>query len=239
MAALLSCFLLTGTAAGTDSKEEAREIIGRYYKATRLDRFADSLSGSYYFERFHLQGTAVVETKVYVTYPDKFRIEASQHDGKLVMVTDGERGWIKTPGEPTKELEPEMVRVIPSLYDIFDMLMLRDTVLSFKLDGRHRDGDRELWKVEVTDNTPESTAPVSHFYFDRNTGMLDRAETEVNSGERKVATGMTFRNYEKFNDFTLPTEIIMYMEGATQIVINTIEVKTIEHPSEKLFTRPE
>ena len=235
-AGLAACMVLCG---GGVAAQSAQETVAAYYRAAGLGGFADSVSGCYYFQRFDSQGDAVAESEVYIHYPGRYRIEVRQHGQEMIMVFNGDEGWVKAPGEETRELKAEGVKVFKTLYDLFDILMLRDTNLVLKAAGDVKEEGRVFRKVEVEDKTPGSTAPTTYFFFDSETGLLDHTTSQVKVDRKKIKMMMTFRNYERMGDFTLPTEIATSMDGQQEMVIRTLGVSR-RSPEEVdgLFSKP-
>ena len=214
------------------------EILEKYYKATGLDKIADSMAGNYCFERLDSQGDAVVESRVTISYPGKYRIEVNQGGEKIVMIFNGDSGWAKSSGSPAVELKQDGIRVLKSMYDYFALLMLDDDSLSIEYGGEKDMKGRIFDKLIVTDNTIGTTAPSTFFFFDHSTGLLDHATSEVSADRKKIQMRMTFRNYEQFGDFNIPTEISTFMNDRQEMVIRVMTVTPNYPVNESMFQRP-
>jgi hypothetical protein len=98
-------------------------------------------------------------------------------------------------------------------------------------------GDQEAYVAE----SKPSAGSLERFWFARQSGLLLRQETEVDTGSGRVAASVLFEDYRKADQVLLPHTLRIHVlsgTGDTEVVLRFKEVKHNVPIEDSRFARP-
>lgn len=146
---------------------------------------------------------------------------------------DGQTAWSEDPMTGLREKSGVELAATVREADFHGALKIRQRYSKLELKGKEKVGDRETWVILAT---PAEGAPVK-MYYDAQTGLLARTDTEEESPEGKFSVQTTVEDYREVDGVKLP----FTSRGKTPIanmVIKTFEVKSNVAIDDAKFKKP-
>jgi len=219
--------------------EEPKDIIDRAIKAAggeeNLAKFKChtwSAKGTYYG-----QGTDIAYTATYaVHWPDKFRVDITDF---ILLVLNGDKAWIKM-GSDTNEMPLDQLaeqKEAQHCSYVTTLLPLKGKGFTLATLGEIKVGDRPALGVKVSSKNHRDVS----LYFDKATNLLVKADYTVKSqeqGGKEVTQESLFGNYTDIQGAKIPMKLTINRDGKKYVDAENTDLKPVDKPDEKLFTKP-
>jgi hypothetical protein len=178
------------------------------------------------------------QTKTYVIYPDKFRVEADVNGARTVQVFDGARAWVQSPAGVLDAPPPMQAEFAANVRR--DILRLLIDASEGRLTARAlpaqkgRDG-RQVQVLEISGPDVDRV----RIFVDAENIIAGQAYSRSDPTGRSILAEEVFSDYRTVNGVWFPFEAQLLYNGQpimkrrfTSLVIN-------EPISETLFSRPQ
>ncbi len=186
---------------------EARATVDRI-----LEKYLQALGGKAALEKtttrmmkgmLLTQGGMKAPLEIYEKAPNKTLTIFRVPHGTNQMGFDGAAGWSKTPERGLREESGVALDMIKSEADFYKEFKLKERYQKLALLGLARLGDREAYVLEAT---PSRGQP-EKLYFDRQNGLLVRADRVIEAGPEKTPLQIYFEDYREVDGIKLPFAI--------------------------------
>jgi hypothetical protein len=214
-----------------------------------LDRYVEALGGRRALERVrsrHIVGEAemsslpgsVATWELITKSPDKrLSVLSVQDFGVVVEGCDGKVAWVQNPGMPVTERTGEELAK-----------SRRDALFNRELHMLKLYPDLALKRSEtiagaeayVAESKP-SAGSLERFAFARQSGLLLRQETEVDTTDGRVTATVGFEDYRKVDQLLLPHLLRIRVASPTGNMDVTLRFKQVKHNvpiEDSRFSRP-
>lgn len=150
-------------------------------------------------------------------------------------VINGRQGWLKS-GGGVQELLGEQLADQKLSFPLFSILQLKDQYSSFRLSGRERIDDREVYVIAAVRSDHRS----ERLYFDVENGLLRRRISYMRTLVGMIPQQVDFEDYREVEGLRLPFTITMSFadRGSTPIVRKLTEIKFNVPIDESKFEKP-
>jgi len=150
-------------------------------------------------------------------------------------VVNGQQGWLKS-GGGVQELVGEQLADQRLSFLLFGILRLKDQYSSFRLSGRDKIDDREVYVVSAVrlDNKPE------RLYFDVESGLLRRRISYIRTVVGTIPQQTDFEDYREVDGLRLPFTMKMAFAdpGSLPITRKFTEIKLNVPVGDSKFEKP-
>jgi hypothetical protein len=150
-------------------------------------------------------------------------------------VVNGQQGWLKS-GQGVQELVGEQLADQKLSFPLFGILRLKDQYSSFRVSGRDKIDDRDVYVVSAvrSDNKPE------RLYFDVQSGLLIRRIGYTRTLIGTIPQQTDFDDYREVEGLRLPFTIKMAFTdpGSLPIIRKFTEIKLNVPLDESKFDKP-
>lgn len=235
---LLLAVLCVGAAA-TVSAQDAKAIVARYNQVTGLDKITPAMETSVMMDVVtHVQGMTM-PMKIVMKQPGKFRIDMEAAGQKMLMVTDGNKGWMSVPGQGTQPMPKESLEQLQSQTNMSQNYKWDSEAYEFELAGEVKEGGKTLLAVRFTPKKPLENIENMVVYFDKATGLTEYMTMVVTQNGQTMAARTDFRDYKKFGDFKIPSVYKVSMGGSEMMQMEIKELQYNYPVSDAMFAKPE
>ena len=242
----------TGSAFAQEKPQPAKAPEANTAKATAaeptvdqiLDKFVRAIGGRQAVEKVTsrvTKGTFEVTTmglkgeiEIYAKAPNKtLTIQNLSGVGVIRDGFDGKIAWSENPMMGLREKSGAELAAIARVSDIHVMIKTRQIYSKLESKGREKVGNRETYVILAT---PAEGAPVK-MYFDAQTGLIARTDTELDTPQGKFQVETTLDEYREVDGVKMPftTRQETSMGSA---VIRWVEVKHNVAIDDMLFSKP-
>jgi zinc protease len=183
------------------------------------------------------QGPLESTTKTYVAYPDKFRVDASVADAKVVQVYNSGDAWMTDPNGLREAPAPMKAEFAASVRR--DMIPLLIGVAEGKLAAKLLpDEGREGRALRVLEISGEGLSPV-RLYVDAS-GLVTRQSfsREDPEGGARMMTEEVFSDYRDVDGIKVPFTAEVLHDGRPVLTRTLTDVKFNAPVDPSLFARP-
>lgn len=209
-----------------------------------LDKFVQAIGGRHAVEKITSRvatGTFEVSTmglkgeiEIYVKAPNKtLRIQRLSGVGEILDGYDGKIGWSQNPMVGLREKSGAELAAIARSSDLHAPIKTRQLYSKLEFKGKEKVGNRETYIILAT---PAEGAPVK-MYFDTQTGLMARTDTDLETPEGRVHVETTTDDYREVDGvkiaFTLRQE-----SSVGSAVIKLTEVKHNVAIDDAKFNKP-
>jgi hypothetical protein len=151
-------------------------------------------------------------------------------------VINGRQGWVKN-GQGVHELVGEQLADQKLSFPLFQILRLKDQYLSFRVSGREKVDDRDVYVVSAV----RSDNRFERLYFDVENGLLRRRISYVRTLVGMIPQQTDFDDYRDVDGLRLPFTITMvYADpGSLPITRKFAEIKLNIPVPESKFEKPQ
>jgi hypothetical protein len=189
--------------------------------------------GIAYTGQWAIQGTTQQNSTI--------EVKVNNMSFKFQRVVNGDKGWIKQNEEATvdmakdelaEEKERLFMRQSTALYPL-----LKDMTYNLALIGEAKVGEKKVIGIRVTKKGHRDV----NLYFDKQTGMLARTETNVKdfqAGGEEYTQTTTFKEYKSVSGIQCATKVLIERDGKRLIEGEMTEVQPMEKLENNLFQRP-
>lgn len=224
--------LLTLISLGSYAQDGA-SIVAKYRAATKLEKALASSRSQMINTTIKAQGQEIPTVITLSTPGSKMRAEMTMMGQKIILVINGDKGWMVMPGMNKQVLPAEQVGKTFSQNDILESVNIDPAKMDLKFIGKEKVGEVEYQVVEANEKAkPEEKIKL---YFDPATSLLAITKSKVQGMDVTMYT----LDYKNFGELLLPSVINVEAGGNTisTVTINDID---LEYPvAEWMFAEPE
>jgi hypothetical protein len=223
------------TAKETAAEPTVDQILDRYVEATGGRQAVEKITsrvakGTFELSTMGLKG----EIEVYAKAPNKtLRIQHLSGVGEILDGYDGKIGWSQNPMIGLREKTGAELAAIARSSDIHAPIKTRQLYSKLEFKGKEKVGNRETYVILAT---PAEGAPVK-MYFDTQTGLMARVDTDVETPEGQFHVETTADDYREVDGvkiaFTMRQE-----SSVSSAVIKLTDVKHNVAIDDSKFNKP-
>ncbi|HSB07945.1 MAG TPA: hypothetical protein VLM38_00425 [Blastocatellia bacterium] len=201
----------------------ADQIIEKYVEAIGGKAAVEKQTSRVQKGSFELAGIGATGTlEIYEKAPNKSGTVVNVNGfGVIQEGFDGKVGWSQNPQEGLREKAGAELAAAKLDAEFFKPIRLKELYPKLVVKGKDKVGEREVYVVEAT---PVESS-VETFYFDTQTGLILRQDTERESPQGKQAIQSFMENYKEVDGIKLPFTL---RTVTPQFTIN-IKVEEVKH----------
>ena len=219
--------------------QTAEEIINRYNRLSGLDTYEDMTGHSLYMDMDMLaMGGVDMNMKGIILYPLKMRFDVSAMGQDMLMVLNGDKGWMVADGNKMA-LPSEQIKQMTAQFDVFSNMKYDRERFEFTLLDPVTENGKKYDVVKALEKTKTEPDDAYTLYFDNKTGFLSRATIKVSSQVAPMDVEISFGDVKDFKGIKIPENMVIKSNNiiAAEIKINNLE---IDYPTEEwMFAEPE
>lgn len=211
------------------------EILDKYVKALGGKEAIEKLNsrivkGSFDIEAANMSGSFENFQKA----PNKSATRISiQGFGDINSVFDGSKGWSNDPFSGFRELSGVELAATKREADLHSALNFKKNYSKMVVKGKEKVDSSEAYVVEAT---PEEGTP-EKFYFDVNSGLVVRHDSERDSPQGKLAAEIYLTDYKEVDGVKIPF-LTKFNTPAFAFTIKVTEVTHNTEIDESKFNKP-
>jgi hypothetical protein len=219
----------------TAAEPTVDQILDRYVEATGGRQAYEKITSRVAKGTFELSSMGLKgEFEVYAKAPNKtLRIQRLSGVGEILDGYDGKIGWAQNPMVGLREKSGAELAAIARSSDIHGPIKTRQLYSKLEFKGKEKVGNRETYAILAT---PAEGAPVK-MYFDTQTGLLARTDTEFESPEGRFHVETTMDDYREVDGVKMPFTI-RQESSVSSAVIRLTEVKHNVAIDDAKFNKP-
>jgi hypothetical protein len=238
--------VLAGSAGVVRAQEEARAIIER---AIKVHGGAEALR-RIRADRVKFKGTLVVQghntpfmAETIVQLPSKYKnVLSMDHDGDkhtIVHIVNGNNVYITLDGRPLKA-EPAQLAEIRSGMELERakrlLPLLEDRSYQLAMAEEVEVNDRPAVGVRITGRGRREM----RLYFDKEFGLLVRAENRIDGGKGKeeIRQHYFFGDFKDIGGYKRPTKVRAYRNSKQIMEAELLDAKPLDKVDETEFAKP-
>jgi outer membrane lipoprotein-sorting protein len=219
--------------------QDIDEIISKNILAHGKKEVLDNIKTSKTEMVMTIMGQTLPMT-IYTKKPDKARTETKVMGNEMMVVFNGDKGWMKQMGE-VSEIQDKTLSSIRSQFGMqsnFTGSMLnnlRAAGAKVELQGTTQIHDRDYYKIKIT--TKENLEML--IYIDKITFLEYKLVTKLEQMGSKDVVEILFQEFKDFNGVLTPN-IMLMTKGEEPLGSLTIKNYEFNMPlDDKLFEKPE
>jgi zinc protease len=211
------------------------EVLEKYVKAMggkdALEKLRSRIiKGSFDIETASLSGSFESFAKA----PNKSATLISiQGFGDINSVYDGTKGWAKDPFTGLRELSGLELASTKREADFYSPLNFKKNFTKLEVKGREKVASSDAYVVEAT----PVEGPPEKFYFDANTGLVVRQDSERESPQGKLPAEVYFEDYKEVDGVKIPY-LTKFVTPVFAFTVKLTEVKHNLEIEEAKFNKP-
>lgn len=223
---ICSAVLLATT---TSFGQTVEEIFGKFENATKIGAIDKSKAENMSIKMtIDAQGMKMPITMI-KSGADKMRMEMSAQGQNIVMVLNGDEGFMVIPGQGTQSIPAAAIKQQSQQGDVLSLFSFNKEENIFTLKGEEGD----CYVVEEA-KTKKPDKVTSTYYFNKSTGLLDKMKSRKDG----VNSVFAMSDYKDFGGAMIPS--VMNVEAQGQKVKMTIESLEFDFPVMPfMFAKPE
>lgn len=239
MKKLLTCaVLLAAIACMPAYGQDAATVLGRFYKLTGTDQTDLSKKNVKMDMKVKSMGMDM-PVSIIVGVPDRMRIEMTAMGQKMVIVLNGDQGWMTVPGAGVQTLPQEQLAQMRKQNDVLSFMRWDNAYKDFRLlDPVTENGVT----YDVVEGQPiaqgEMSGPIT-IRFNRATGLVDSFVVKVTMNGQPVEVETRLADYKKAGTLLYPSKIDASM-GGNPVSSSVIESLVLDYPVlDAMFAEPQ
>ena len=221
--------------AQTAKLPTAKEILDKYVAAiggrAANEKFKTrAMKGTFELTPMGIKGT--IES--YAAAPDKTYTKTNLAGiGEIIDSYDGKTAWTVNPIQGNRDKTGEELLQTKLINNFYRETNLEKLYPKMEVKGVEKIGDRETYVVAAT---PEGLAPET-FYFDKQTGLLVRADSTLVSPEGKMPAKAFYEDFREIDGVKMPHKIRVVLPQF-EIITNITEIKNGVALEDSKFAKP-
>ena len=238
--------LAVGAPARADDAADARALVEKAVKAHGGQEKLDKLPGTTlkFKGTFHGMGEGIpMAGDISTQGPDKLRVDITVEAGgqkiPIVNVLAGDKGWNKIAKDTNEFDKDQLAEAKEEAYAgwVVTLAPLKDKQFKLSLIGEQEIEKRKALGVKVSSKGHRDV----DLYFDKETGMLVKAQTTVkDDATGQEVTEETFPGeYKDVQGVKQPTKFLVKRDGKLFIEGEATDVKLAEKLDAGTFAKPE
>jgi hypothetical protein len=222
-------------AKSTAAEPTVDQILDKYEQAIGGRQAVEKITsrvvkGSFELSAMGLKG----EMELYIKAPNKsLRIQNLSGVGEMREGYDGKIGWAQTPIQGLREKSGAELAAVARASDIHAPIKIRQLNSTVELKGKEKVGDRETYVILAT---PAEGSPMK-MYFDSQTGLIARTDTEGETPEGKFHVETTVDDYREVDGVKIAFTINQKLTTGS-MVFKITEVKHNVAIDDAKFNKP-
>lgn len=238
MKRLLSLVALLSLIVLPIAAQDAEAIIKQYNQVTQLNKLTPTAT-DHQMAKFEIEAQGQkMPMSVVMQKPGKFRIEMTVADQKMLMVIDGENGWMSGVGGVIQPIPKQMMKQFVDQADMSNNYMWTSKDYTFEALGDQKEGDKTYQGVKMTPIKPIEGLSNLSVWFDAATGLAAYTTVDAVQNGQAINAKTEIKDYETFSGVKIPTKYVTTVAGAqVKILIKELE---FNYPAEAwMFAKPE
>lgn len=233
--------VLIGITANVSAQTDAIAIIKRYENVLGMDKVPAS-----FFERQMADVELVaqgqqIDMNMIIQEPDKYRIEMDVMGQSILMVVDGDKGWMAMPEMGVMPMPEDAMAQLKNQTGMTRNYKWNTDDFDFELIGDVTEGGKALQAVRFTPKKPtEVTGATDNMmvYFDPATGLMDYITMDVMEGGMGYSAKVLTTDYKEFQGVRIPTVFHVSVDG-TEVMTMTLRKVQFDYPvTAETFAEP-
>lgn len=230
---LLSSIIILIFSSLAIMSQSVDEILDKSIEASGGVKAFENVKTTYSVIKMEVMGMEM-KMKLYTKAPDKSRVEQSVMGQEIVVVFDGEKGWMNNPMAggvtevPVDQIDQIKRQNSSNSSNLWDWRK-REGVTIEKI-GKVRLDGASVYHLKVT----EKDGTESNIYLDANTYLMTKLTMPSEAGDVEIK----FLDYKDYDGFKMASRFVTEAMGME--VIATMEEYKINIPvDDSLFAKPE
>lgn len=216
------------------SAQNAEQILARYEQATGLNKVdLKSRDLSMMLDlNIEAQGMAM-PMKYTVKGTDKFRAEMEAMGQKILIVRNGDKGWMSMGGQ-VQPMSIQQLQQQSSQANVLESMKIDRAKYTVAYVKEEKEGATTYDVITITAIDKNDPVGTQTLFFDRANGLLTKAKGSVGGAD----FSMTLESYKDFAGVKLPSVLSTLVGGkvAAKVTINSME---LDYPTaEWMFAEP-
>jgi hypothetical protein len=246
LTSLALCLVLAAGRAPAADPDQAKAILDRAMQAAggeaNLAKF-QAATGRAKGTLHKKEGDVPYTTEAATQGADRARLVTEfRKDGKplkVVIVIDGDKGWVKTGDEATVDMDEAVLKEIKEwLYAswLTTLAPLRDKAFELSPLGESKEDGRAAVGLKVAHKGHRDV----ELFFDKDTGLLARVKSRIKDLEnnREVTQEIRFDQYKDFQGTKQRTKMTTRWDGKPRDGGELTEIRLSEKLPDKVFGKP-
>jgi hypothetical protein len=196
----------------------ANEIIDAYIRALGGAAAIERITSREENGSTTVSGQAV-RIEVFDQEPDKQTVIRHMPSGDGMTVFNGHEGWSSIPGQPVRDMQGADLDAAQIDADLHFPLHMKQTFAELRVEYPENLGNRETY---VISETRDGQPPV-RFYFDEQSGLLERLVRYAPSPLGLVPTQVDYGDYRNVDGVEIPFRMMVAQAGET----STLQVEQV------------
>ena len=196
----------------------ANEIIDAYIRALGGAAAIERITSREENGSTTVSGQAV-RIEVFDQEPDKRTVIRHMPSGDGMTVFNGQEGWSSIPGQPVRDMQGADLDAAQIDADLHFPLHMKQTFAELRVEYPENIGNRETYVISET----RVGQPPVRFYFDEQSGLLERLVRYAPSPLGLVPTQVDYGDYRNVDGVEIPFRMIVAQAGET----STLQVEQV------------
>ena len=192
-----------------------------------IDNYIRALGGAAAIERITsreesgstIVGGRAIRIEVFNQEPDKQSVVRHLPAGDGMTVFNGHEGWSSMPGQPVRDMQGADLDAAQIDADLHLPLHIKQRFAELRVEYPEKIGDREAYVVSGVRNAE----PPLKFYFDEQSGLLERLVRYAPSALGPVPTRIDYSDYRSVEGVEIPFRMTVDQPGE----ISTFQVREV------------
>lgn len=231
----LPCLAQSGQPAPAEKMPSVDQIIAKYVDALGGKAALEKVNSRFQKGTLEIPGAGLGGTfEAYQKAPNKSIFTANIDGFGLVQEGyDGTVAWAQDPQSGLREKTGGELADVKRDSDIHRDLKLKALYPTMTLKGKEKIGEKEVYVIEAK----PAEGNTEKWYFDAQSGLLARADTERESPMGKALIESYFENYKDVDGVKIPTTVRQVTPAFT-IVVQFSETQHNVSVEDSKFTKP-
>lgn len=219
---------------------DAEAVINRYNAVTGLDKVSKSgaMERSLMECEINSAGQKVQMASI-VSKPGRFRVNMKMAGQDMLMVMDGDKGWIKQGDNEVQPMPQPLMDQFAKQADMTGNFMWTVKDYNFESLGEKKANGTNVLGVKILLKVPIEGQPnVAEVWFDSATGLALFSTTQIIQNGQTVEVKTTYKDYKQFGSVKAAAKYeIEVGSGASTMILSKME---FDYPTEPwMFAKPE
>lgn len=198
--------------------QDADKVIAKFEQATGINNIdMKSADASMQMDMVVEAQGAKIPMNIIMQGKDKFRIEMEAMGQKMLMVRNGDKGWMSMAGN-VQPLPKEALEQQAQQSDVLGSMKIDREKYEITYVGA--EGDFEILKITPKD--PNDKVGAQTVYFDKTTGLMTRALAKAQGVDMEILMS----DYKEMSGVKIPTVLTTSMGGklAAKVIVNDLKL---------------
>ena len=170
-------------------------------------------------------------SRIYIQYPDRFKIEIRYKDSYEVLILNKDRGWKSVGGDFVEVKGPPLDVMLFSFRTINVPLELLSPENDVSYSGLKQRGDKIFEVLEISNRKNKKIV----LYIDPKTYLIKRVKGFINLDNEITELEKEYGNFKKIDGIFYPYSAVSYASGSKKIFANVREIILNPQLTDKMF----